>query len=168
MITPDKIEKIIFTGDCKICGFPYDHINTSIWKRTLNRPIHSNIDLCSCKKFYPLPGIVHRKLNVPVCSKCMKPYDKNRISEIKRRKKMLKSKKVKLGQTVKDTISGFNGVATARCEYLFGCLQIQVTPKEMKDGVPVKSKWFDEPQLMGVVPNKTSGGCRFDLPPGRD
>ena len=36
---------------------------------------------------------------------------------------------IELGQKVKDKVTGFTGIATARIEYLNGCVQILVTPK---------------------------------------
>lgn len=54
---------------------------------------------------------------------------------------------VNLGDKVKDSISGFIGIATGRSEYLYGCVRICVTPAEMKDGKPIDPLWFDEDQL---------------------
>jgi len=54
---------------------------------------------------------------------------------------------IKLGATVRDSISGFTGIATARTEYLFGCVRVLVEPTELKDGVPLDSQWFDEQRL---------------------
>ena len=61
----------------------------SFIRKLLKGKTKVSIDLCSCKKFYPLPGIVHRKLNVPVCSRCKKPYDRmsNKISSYQKLKK---------------------------------------------------------------------------------
>lgn len=54
-----------------------------------------------------------------------------------------------LGDLVKDTVSGFTGIATARHSYLNGCDRISIQPlvskKEMK--LP-DSCTFDEPQLI--------------------
>ena len=36
---------------------------------------------------------------------------------------------IELGQKVKDKVTGFNGIAVARIEYLNGCKQILVMPK---------------------------------------
>lgn len=36
---------------------------------------------------------------------------------------------IELGQTVKDKVTGFTGVAEARLEFLNGCLQFLVRPK---------------------------------------
>jgi hypothetical protein len=54
---------------------------------------------------------------------------------------------MKLGDVVKDRISGFKGVATCRLEYLNGCVRWQVSPQELHDGKPVDSHYFDDEQL---------------------
>jgi len=43
--------------------------------------------------------------------------------------------KVKLGQEVKDTITGFRGIAVTRTEFLQGCCRIEVQPKVKRDGI---------------------------------
>ncbi len=54
---------------------------------------------------------------------------------------------IKLGSKVKDNLTGFVGFATARCVYINGCVQYEVTPEELKDGVMQKGLWIDEPRL---------------------
>ena len=54
---------------------------------------------------------------------------------------------VELGAKVKDKITGFVGFATARCLYINGCVQFEVTPAKLKDGVPQKEYWIDEQAL---------------------
>ncbi len=81
---------------------------------------------------------------------------------------------VELGGTVKDKISKFEGVATGRLEYLFGCVRWQVTPRTLKkDGEPTEAQWFDEEQLVPIKSKKKiergelpAAGPRCD-PPGR-
>ncbi len=55
-----------------------------------------------------------------------------------------------LGDTVKDRISGFKGIATARSEFLHGCVRILISPEGLKDAKPIESQWVDEPQLERV------------------
>lgn len=57
---------------------------------------------------------------------------------------------IELGETVKDTITGFTGTVVARAEYLNGCIQYQIVGKE-----PDKEIWIDEAQL------KVKSGRRF-------
>ena len=54
---------------------------------------------------------------------------------------------IELGQTVKDKVTGFQGVVTGKAEYLYGCTTIGVTPKVGKDGKTAEAEWFDEPSL---------------------
>jgi len=55
------------------------------------------------------------------------------------------------GSHVKDKITGFEGVITCRCHWMFGCIRYDVTPMELdKDGQPQKSNGFDEDQLVLV------------------
>lgn len=53
--------------------------------------------------------------------------------------------KVKLGQRVRDRISGNEGIAVSRTEWLYGCVRIQVQPEGTKDGVPFDTFIVDEP-----------------------
>jgi hypothetical protein len=52
---------------------------------------------------------------------------------------------IKLGQKVKDTITGFDGTATGRCEYLTGVPRVQVV-RQNTDG-KMQEEWLDEPRL---------------------
>jgi hypothetical protein len=70
---------------------------------------------------------------------------------------------VKLGDMVKDNITGFAGVVIGRAEYLFGCVRILVQPKAMKDGRPVESEWVDEQRLDAKSTVKV-GGPQKDPP----
>ena len=70
---------------------------------------------------------------------------------------------VKLGDVVRDRISGFAGVATSRTEYLNGCVRWQVSPQHLHDGKPIEAHFFDEEQLdrvdaPAVVPTPRSAG----------
>ena len=52
-----------------------------------------------------------------------------------------------IGIKVKDVITGFEGIVTARCTYITGCDQFLVQP-ETKDGAFVESRWFDDNRLV--------------------
>jgi hypothetical protein len=69
---------------------------------------------------------------------------------------------IKLGKTYQDKISGFEGVAVARTDWLYGCVRITLQPKKLHDGKPVDSSTFDEPQLVEVAeePIKAPKGSR--------
>lgn len=50
------------------------------------------------------------------------------------------------GTEVTDVITGSRGFATGRTDYITGCKQILVQPKQSK-GSFVDSRWFDEDRL---------------------
>ena len=53
----------------------------------------------------------------------------------------------KLGVTVKDKITGLEGVVTGRVEYITGCNQVLMQPKLKADGDFVESRWMDEDRI---------------------
>lgn len=53
---------------------------------------------------------------------------------------------IKLGRTVRDTITGFEGVATGCAEYLWGCKKILIEGKVQADG-KMPSQWVDEQRV---------------------
>lgn len=73
---------------------------------------------------------------------------------------------VELGSKIKDSITGFKGIATARCVYINGCVQYEITPTTLKDGVPQKEYWLDEKRVILIdiikikekVPTRRVGG----------
>ncbi len=75
---------------------------------------------------------------------------------------------MKLGTRVRDSITGLEGVAIARTEWLYGCVRIGVQPTELRDGKPAEQVWFDEAQLEPIAfqepppqsPSGTTGGPR--------
>lgn len=67
---------------------------------------------------------------------------------------------IKLGDKVKDTISGFTGIAVARHEYLQGCIRISVQALVDKDGKLSESHAFDEPQLEFLSGKKVERGSK--------
>jgi len=64
---------------------------------------------------------------------------------------------IKLGEKVRDEITGFEGIAIARIEYLNGCVRYEVKPKILKDGRPIEGEWIDEQQLVAKSKAKTGG-----------
>ncbi len=53
---------------------------------------------------------------------------------------------IKLGQKVKDKVTGLVGIATCRSTFLTGCDRIGIQP-EAKEGKVPGSYYVDEPQL---------------------
>lgn len=76
---------------------------------------------------------------------------------------------VKLGDTVQDAVTGFVGVATARVEYINGCVQFGVTPKAV-DGKMPDAVYIDHQRLAVhgdpvAMPSSDTGGPMRDTPP---
>ena len=63
---------------------------------------------------------------------------------------------IKLGQRVKDKVTGFKGIAIAKCEYLNGCVQFDIAPVVNEKGETMKNQWIDQQQLQvvdhGILP----------------
>ncbi len=68
--------------------------------------------------------------------------------------------KVKLGQRVRDTLSGQEGTAVARTEWLYGCVRITVQPEGSKNGRPYDLFTVDEPQVEVVEGSKSAPKAR--------
>ena len=86
--------------------------------------------------------------------------------------------KIELGTEVTESITGYKGTVTARCEYTTGCVQYQVTPKCKAGGKYDEGCWLDEDRLIEkVVPKAVkkkspraytptySGGPQSNPPP---
>lgn len=79
----------------------------------------------------------------------------------------------KLGSRVRDTLTGFEGYATAYVIHLYGCARIAIQPDLDKDGKMVDAEWIDI-QRVEVVEAKVaevknpkaavSGGPQKDPP----
>ncbi len=54
---------------------------------------------------------------------------------------------VNLGDKVKDTVSGFTGIAVSKHCYLNGCYRFTIQPVIEKNKKLPESETFDEPQL---------------------
>lgn len=82
---------------------------------------------------------------------------------------------IKFKAKVKDTITGFTGMVTARCEYLNGCIQYRVSPTIDKDGKMQEDYWIDseqlevikEPKEPKVKKEKITGGPDRNPPTGK-
>ncbi len=61
--------------------------------------------------------------------------------------------RMKLGDVVKDTVSGFTGIALGRAVFLYRSARILVAPESLdEDGRPFDGMWIDEPQVKIVQP----------------
>jgi hypothetical protein len=54
---------------------------------------------------------------------------------------------IPLGSKVKDNLTGYEGIATARVTYLYGCVHIAIQSPNLKDGVPQRERLFDEQRI---------------------
>jgi hypothetical protein len=61
-----------------------------------------------------------------------------------------KSFKFELGSTLRDKVTGFEGVIVGRGDHISGCDTYGLQPKQLKDGMPQDVKWLDEPRLERV------------------
>ncbi len=76
-----------------------------------------------------------------------------------------------LGKKVRDKITGFEGIAIGKAEYLTGCNQYGVCPPA-KDGEIKPAQWFDEGRLEVIgagitadqVLSEADGGPNRDAP----
>lgn len=61
-----------------------------------------------------------------------------------------------LGKQVEDTVTGLKGTAIARITFMNGCVQYQIQPKTVVDGVPAEAKWYDDEQVRLVNKRKVT------------
>lgn len=79
---------------------------------------------------------------------------------------------IKLGQKVRDTITGFEGIAIVEARYLNGCVQFCVKPTSLEKGKTIEGEYFDEGQLEILMDAKSlevgdvmsTGGDMHDTP----
>ena len=57
---------------------------------------------------------------------------------------------IQLGDEVKDRVTGLVGIATARVQYLNGCIQYGVQRPLKKDGEKLSTEYIDQGQLVWV------------------
>ena len=76
------------------------------------------------------------------------------------------TRRVELGQKVRDKISGFEGIAVARTQHLNGCDRITIGPKVDKDGKLGDCETFDEPDIEVLEPAPTKTETDSEPPGG--
>ena len=73
--------------------------------------------------------------------------------------KLANMNKINLGDKVRDTVTGFTGIAIARTTWLHGCNRVVVQPIGVdKSGKIFENQSFDEPQLEVLKPAKVKEG----------
>lgn len=75
---------------------------------------------------------------------------------------------VKLGDKVRDIVSGYEGIVIGVTHYLHGCTVCGVKSQGLHDGKPVSTQWFDMPQLKTVKKKAVKQGTRITGGPHRD
>jgi hypothetical protein len=68
---------------------------------------------------------------------------------------------MKLGDEVRDKITGYTGITIAHTNWLNGCSRWVVQSEQLEKGLPVTADTIDEVQLIVVTPGKF-----FATPPG--
>jgi hypothetical protein len=80
---------------------------------------------------------------------------------------------IQLGSKVRDTVTGFTGLAVSRTEFLHGCVRVGIEPQTLHEGKPMDAHWFDEQRVVLVeelepevspLSSATSGGPQKDPP----
>lgn len=82
---------------------------------------------------------------------------------------------LELGVKAKDKVTGFEGVVTGHCHYLYGCNQYSLVPPVDKDGKLGEAQWFDEGRVVVLGPGVSAaevagpdpGGPNRDAPSAR-
>lgn len=64
---------------------------------------------------------------------------------------------INVGDVVRDSITGFEGVVVSSHQYLHGCMRLTVQPQSLHDGKPIETQTFDEPQLILVTARNIQG-----------
>jgi hypothetical protein len=78
-------------------------------------------------------------------------YDYGFSGRYKLMEEKMSEQKIYVGDIAKDTVTGFQGMAVARTEWLNGCVRITIQPQELKkDGGTIEPEHFDEQQLAMV------------------
>lgn len=80
-------------------------------------------------------------------------------------------KEFKMGDEVKDKITGFQGIITGHAKYFTGCDQFIIQPKCDKPGTYPEANWFDEGRVEFVKTEMTEkdvesekNGCDYTAP----
>lgn len=63
--------------------------------------------------------------------------------------------RIEFGQKVRDTVSGFEGIAECISAWRFGCVRIGIRPQKLDEkGLPFEPIFFDEPQVEVIEETK--------------
>lgn len=65
---------------------------------------------------------------------------------------MSTKQKIELGSKVRDSVTGFTGIAMGRSTFMTGCDRIGIQPPVGDDGKLPEAQWFDEPLVDVLAP----------------
>jgi hypothetical protein len=68
---------------------------------------------------------------------------------------------INLGDKVKDSVTGFEGIVVGKTTWLNGCTRIGIQSDVLKDGLPKDVQWIDEPQLKIILPKSSFWSKRY-------
>ncbi len=71
---------------------------------------------------------------------------------------------IKLGDEVRDRVTGFQGIIIARYQYLTGCERMEVQPPIDKDGKMCAGVVFDIAMLELITADRVASAVQEDLP----
>lgn len=83
-------------------------------------------------------------------------------------------KEIKIGNRIRDRVSGLIGIATARCVYFTGCIQYLLSPDHLdQSGNKINGIWLDENAVeyvdAGIVEHAKTVDEGYSEPPqGQD
>jgi hypothetical protein len=63
------------------------------------------------------------------------------------RRESLQDVEIKIGDKVRDRLSGLVGYVHGKAEYITGCNQVLVNPRTVKDDKPVDGTWIDDSRI---------------------
>ena len=63
-------------------------------------------------------------------------------------------------------MTGFEGIAIGRTEWMYGCTRYAIEPTELKDGKPIEAQWFDEQRVEAVAEAPKAAPAAPKTPPG--
>lgn len=73
---------------------------------------------------------------------------------------------IKLGNKVRDKVSGLEGVVIGRHEWLYGCIRLSVQPAGLHEGKPIDAVGLDEQQCDLIEDTKPVVSAAAEVRPG--
>lgn len=68
---------------------------------------------------------------------------------------------IKLGDRVKDRISGFKGIVAGITEWMYSSDRVIVQPESIEDGLPVENRCFDREQVVLLKANVIKDAVQY-------